>query len=151
MEILERRPSSGILERLRTPAILDAALTIPFLILEVANGGVRNGFPAALFVGMWPLSLSFFLALIPAARAMRAGEERSQTPFALLARIGAALLVAGAWIGLALDQMHCFLGVPNCDQSRHHAKKRRSRRVPVPPLLRVHPAFQPIRDPAATA
>ena len=98
------------------PVILGSVVTLPFLILEAVNrGGFHDAFPVVLFVVMWLLSLSFFVVLMPVARSLGVKEAREAAPFALLPRLAVSLLVAGVWISLVLDQMPCFLGVPNCD------------------------------------
>ncbi len=35
--------------------------------------------------------------------------------FRLMPRVAIVVLIAWLWVGLVVDQMPCFLGVPNCD------------------------------------
>jgi len=52
--------------------------------------------------------------LIPVVRMFRA-EKNVKGSFSLLARVAVMIALAWSWIGIVLDQMPCFLGVPNCD------------------------------------
>jgi hypothetical protein len=63
---------------------------------------------------MWLLPLSFILIVMPIVRNL-AGNRNLANRVRLLPRIALATLIAWLWIGLILDQMPCFLGVPNCD------------------------------------
>jgi hypothetical protein len=97
-------------------AIISLALVLPFLLLEFINGGgFGKSFPVVLFGLMWLLSLGFILLFMPLVRAVPAAEP----PLARLARLGPRLILLGLiawfWIALVVDQMPCFLGVPNCD------------------------------------
>ena len=96
---------------LRNAAIVSTLLMAPFIILESATtGGFPRGFPAALFGFMWVLGLSFVGIL----RSVAAGR-RADPNFMLVLKIGALVLIAWIWVTLVIDQMPCFLGVPNCD------------------------------------
>jgi len=101
---------------LRAPAIISSVLVLPFMILEFVNRrAFHEDFPIPLFAIMWLLPVSFILILTPIVRRLRAQERSAANPLSLL--LGAVLLVllAWLWVGLILDQMPCFLGVPNCD------------------------------------
>jgi hypothetical protein len=60
--------------------------TIPFSILEIINQGLTPDFPLLLFGLLWLLSVVFI-----------------------------ATLAAWMWLSVVIDQMPCFMGVPNCD------------------------------------
>jgi hypothetical protein len=97
------------------PAIVSSLIVLPFAILELMNqDGMPLNFPIPLFGVMWLLPFSFILILGATRRSLRANERRA---FALkvLPGVLAMILVAWFWIGLVVDQMPCFLGVPNCD------------------------------------
>ena len=99
---------------LTTSAILSSVLVLPFVILEIINrGGIDTRFPVVLFALMWGLAFVFFAGSIAIARNARAGIMAS--PLSLAARIVILLVIAVFWTGLAVDQMPCFLGVPDCD------------------------------------
>jgi hypothetical protein len=56
-------------------------------------------------------ALSFFVLLMPLVR--RLGAEKSMNHLIVWPRV--VILIAWMWVGLVVDQMPCFLGVPNCD------------------------------------
>jgi cation transport ATPase len=106
----------AILTNLRLPALISLLLVIPFMIMEVVNRrGFNEGFPIPLFVMMWLLPLSFILTVMPIVRNLRAGNSLITQPVSLLIRIVILVFVAWMWTSLLIDQMPCFLGVPNCD------------------------------------
>jgi hypothetical protein len=101
---------------LTVPAIVGSALVLPFMILEVRNRGeFDDGFPLALFVVMWLLSASFIFVLTPIVRDLGAGSRATAHPRSLVPRVVLLILITWLWVGLVIDQMPCFLGVPNCD------------------------------------
>ena len=83
------------------PAVAAFALVLPFVLLEAVNRGVDRNFPVVLFALMWLLASAFVAILMRPSRWW----------------LRAALLIpiAAFWVGLVVDQMPCFLGVPNCD------------------------------------
>jgi hypothetical protein len=106
----------AILTNVSLPALISLLLVIPFMIMEVVNKrGFNEGFPIPLFVMMWLLPLSFILTLRPIVRYLRAGNSLITQPVSLLIRIVILVFVAWMWTSLLIDQMPCFLGVPNCD------------------------------------
>jgi hypothetical protein len=101
--IMEGDIMQTILTNLRLPAIVSFLLILPFMIMEVVNRrNFNEGFPIPLFVFMWILPMLFLLIGMPIVRNIRAGNSILANPIALLIRV-------------AIDQMPCFLGVPNCD------------------------------------
>jgi len=64
---------------------------------------------------MWLLPLIFILTVMPIVRNLRAGNSLIAQPVSLLIRIVILVSVAWMWTSLLIDQMPCFLGVPNCD------------------------------------
>lgn len=86
----------------------------PLMVLERINQP-NSAFPFALFAIMWLLAALFVAILMPLARKIRRENGVSSHPTTLL--LGAFVLVifAAMWGGLLVDQMPCFLGVPNCD------------------------------------
>ena len=100
----------------QSPALISLLLVIPFMIMEVVNRREFNaGFPIPLFIMMWVLPLSLILIATPIIQNMRAGNNIMAHPVNLLLRVIALILVAWFWAALLIDQMPCFLGVPNCD------------------------------------
>jgi hypothetical protein len=101
---------------LRMPAIISLLLVIPFMIMEVMNRQHFNeGFPIPLFVMMWLLPVIFILTGMPIVRSLGAGNSLMAHPVNLLIRVVILVFIAWMWATLLIDQMPCFLGVPNCD------------------------------------
>jgi hypothetical protein len=97
------------------PATASLRFVLPFMILELMNrGGPLQDFPIPLFVLMWLLGFSFILILTATRRSLRTPDRRARV-FKVLPGVVAMILVAWFWISLVVDQMPCFLGVPNCD------------------------------------
>ena len=102
------------LTNLRWPLLISTLLVLPFLLLELVNRwSYQEGFPIPLFGLLWLLPLGFILILAPVVRDVRAGDKLKYISFVL--RIVLLILIAWLWVAIVLDQMHCFLGVPNCD------------------------------------
>lgn len=102
--------------QLRSSAIISTLLVVPLVILEVMNRrGFAEDFPIPLFGALWLLPLVFLFTLMPVLRALRAGDTIRLHRVGTLARVAVLIVVAWLWISLLLDQMSCFLGVPNCD------------------------------------
>ena len=103
---------------LRTAAIVGLVLALPFAVLElVSNPVTRESAPslALLFGLLWLLPTAFVAIVAPIVRGARAGHGILANPAGILLRLPLLLLIAVAWTGLLIDQMPCFLGVPNCD------------------------------------
>ena len=71
--------------------------------------------PILLFGSLWLLPVAFILILMPIVRTVRVGNRIMVNPISLLLRVAFLILIAWLWVGTILDQMPCFLGVPNCD------------------------------------
>ncbi len=93
-------------------AIISSLLVLPFVVLELVN---RGSFPLPLFVAMWLLGFSFMFIATPLARVVRDRNIQIVRPLSLVSRAICLILIVFFWVGLVLDQMPCFLGVPNCD------------------------------------
>ena len=99
-------------------AVISSILVLPFLLLELINRQefrAREGFPFTLFAWLWLQPVAFGLILMPTVRYMRAGNKSRLYPIRLLLSAAVLILIAWLWVDLLLDQMPCFLGVPNCD------------------------------------
>jgi hypothetical protein len=106
----------SILTNLRGPAIISFLLIIPLMVMEVVNRrNFHEGFPIPLFVIMWLLPLLFILTATPIVRNRRAGKSIIANPVILVIRVVFLAFLAWTWFGILMDQMPCFLGVPNCD------------------------------------
>ena len=116
MESAESRRLSGVQANLKASAVISSALVLPFMILELVNRrGFHEGFPIPLFSVIWLLPFAFTLILIPTVARLRAGSKRTADRLIILLSLALLILIALVWIGIVVDQMPCFLGVPNCD------------------------------------
>jgi len=114
--IKEMNPMKNILTSLRSPAIISLLLVVPFMILELVNRrNFNEGFPVPLFGFLWILPILFIITMMPIVRNIQAGNSIIANPIILLIRVVFLAFIAWMWISLMIDQMPCFLGVPNCD------------------------------------
>ena len=108
----------SIITTLGSAALISFILVLPFAILESLNHTItRQNAPGLilLFGLLWLLPMSFIVILAPIVRTMRAGNSILANPVNLLFRVAFLALIAMMWGGLLIDQLPCFLGVPNCD------------------------------------
>ena len=115
MPILKAPHPPKAFENLKTSAIVASVLVVPFMILEVVNQDLIAGFPVALFVFMWGLPFAFISILIPIVRSLQPGHRNLPNTIVALPKIVLLIGIAWFWTALVVDQMPCFLGVPNCD------------------------------------
>lgn len=111
-------PSRTITADLRSAALVSFILVVPFAILESLNQTItRRNAPGfvVLFGLLWLLPVAFIVILMPVVRNLRAGDSLPANPINLLWRVASLALIAMIWGVLLLDQMPCFMGVPNCD------------------------------------
>ena len=105
-----------ILTNLRSPALISLLIVLPFMILELVNRrNFNEGFPFPLFGFLWVLPIIFIVTLTPIVQTVRTGNSVMAKPISLLLRVALLLFIAWFWFGIVIDQMPCFLGVPNCD------------------------------------
>lgn len=108
----------SIITTLGSAALISFILVLPFAILESLNHTItrQNASGLILLFGLlWLLPMAFIVILAPIARTLRAGNIVMARPITLLFRIAFLALIAMMWGGLLIDQLPCFLGVPNCD------------------------------------
>ena len=114
--ILEGDLMQTILTNLKSPALISFLIVLPFMILELVNRRNFNAdFPFPLFIIMWLLPMLFILTGMPIIRNIRAGNSILANPVILLIRVVFLIFITWFWTALLIDQMPCFLGVPNCD------------------------------------
>ena len=111
-------PKKNLAISLKSAALISLILVLPFAILEALNNTItgRNG-PGliVLFSLLWLLPTAFILILVPVVRAVRGGDRVMAHPVSLLLRVAFLASIAMMWGGILIDQMPCFMGVPNCD------------------------------------
>jgi hypothetical protein len=101
---------TALVSQVRSSAIIALLLVLPFAILEATSIRSISSLPLPLFATLWLLTVTFVLTL-------RSLVHRSHVAplYSHLAKLALMILVGGLWVSLVLDQMPCFLGVPNCD------------------------------------
>lgn len=96
--------------------LISSSLVGPFVVLQLVNRRTfHEDFPFVLFAFMFLHSLFIVLLLTPALRRLRAeGHLRALTLGHWTGLVLAAFLMFG-YAEVVVDQLPCFLGVPNCD------------------------------------
>ena len=89
--------------------IVSWSLVLPLALLELINRpDALQNFPWVLFGFLWVLAFSFTLVLTRLFR-------RRASRLGLAAGVGFLIFAAWMWGSVVVDQIPCFLGVPNCD------------------------------------
>lgn len=117
-DALRTEAQTRVAADLMSAALIGLVLVLPFAVLESLNQTVtRQNAPGLLilFGLLWLLPTTLVVALAPLARSLRAGNSLLANPADLLLRVALSVFVLMLWGGLLLDQMPCFMGVPNCD------------------------------------
>jgi hypothetical protein len=97
-------------------ALIGLILVAPFVFLELRYGsGSYSNPPISLFGLLWALGTIFLITVASMAQTARVGGGLLAHPVTLSLRLIFLLLVAWCWGFLIIDQLPCFLGVPNCD------------------------------------
>jgi hypothetical protein len=92
------------------------AAVVPFMILEMINGQEPySNLPIPLFAILWLLPAAFFAILMPMMRSLVAGNDTKLRPTTVVLTAAVLVIIASMWAGIVIDQMPCFLGLPNCD------------------------------------
>jgi hypothetical protein len=86
---------------------------LPLLVFELLNRDLDGKFPVPLFAVLWVLPFAFVL-LFPSV-IWPSTCKGAATQLRRLATTVCLLGIALLWGAIVLDQMPCFLGVPNCD------------------------------------
>ena len=96
--------------------LISAALVAPFVVLQLVNRrAFHEEFPVVLFIFMSVHSLLIVLLLTPALRRLRSEGRLSALNVGHWTGLLLGAVLACAYAGVVLDQLPCFLGVPNCD------------------------------------
>lgn len=66
-------------------------------------------------IAMLLLPVAFIVNLVPIVRNIRSGKSLVATPVNLVLAVALLVLIAATWGALLVDQVPCFMGVPNCD------------------------------------
>jgi hypothetical protein len=111
-------PPKNIAINPKAAALISFILMLPFALLESLNSTItKQNAPGliVLFGLLWLLPVAFIVILVPIVRSVRAGNSLLAQPINLLFRVAFLALIAMMWGGLIIDQLPCFMGVPNCD------------------------------------
>lgn len=111
-------PTKNIVTNLKSAALISLILVLPLAILEYLNNTItKQNAPGliVLFGLLWLLPVAFIVILAPVVRTVRAGQSVMANPVNLFFRLAFLAFIAIVWGSLLIDQMPCFLGVPNCD------------------------------------
>ena len=98
-------------------AIISFILVLPLAILEALNNTVtkENVFGLLLLFGvLWLLPTAFIVILRSILRSAR-GNRLVANPITISLKIASLALIAMVWGWGLVDQLPCFLGIPNCD------------------------------------
>ena|SRR5688572_24988611 len=126
----KRTMSSKTLVLISLVLALPMALFYPIFILEVEPlyrlfvsmfvvDGSRPFIPDSIditgIIAMLLLPVAFIVNLVPIARNRRAGNSLMAVRINLVLAFAILVLIAVTWGALFVDQLPCFMGVPNCD------------------------------------
>ncbi len=106
----------GTLKSFVTALLVSSTLVAPFIVLQWVNRRApHEGFPFVLFIFMSLHSLAIVLLLTPALRRLRSEGEFRALKLGHWAGFVLAAILVFAYVDVVIDQLPCFLGVPNCD------------------------------------
>jgi hypothetical protein len=106
----------GSLKPFVAPLLIGATLVAPFIVLQLVNRRrFHEAFPFVLFTFMSLHSLFIGLLLAPALRRLRAETTLSALTLGHWAGLSLGVFLGYVYAGVVIDQLPCFLGVPNCD------------------------------------
>ena len=112
-------PTKNIATTLIWAALISLIFVAPFAFLELRYNTETSRdllhFPVPVFGLLWLLATAFIIAIAPIVRTIRTGDRLLARPVKLMFRLVFLALVAWMWGSLLIDQLPCFLGVPNCD------------------------------------
>lgn len=118
LQTMMNNKTKRIITTFGAAALISFILVLPFAILESLNQPItKQNAPGLilLFGVLWLLPTAFIFILVPIVRAVRAGDSLLAHPLTLLFKVAILVFLAWFWGSLFIDQLPCFLGVPNCD------------------------------------
>lgn len=98
-------------------AIISFILVLPLALLEALNNTITKENVSGLlllFGLLWLLPTAFIVILMSILRSTR-GNRLVANPITLSLKIALLALIAMVWGWGVVDQLPCFLGIPNCD------------------------------------
>lgn len=104
------------IKRILLPLLLGLLAMLPFMIMEVVNlGRIPDPFPFAIFLYLWLMFALLIMSLSAILHLAKSKLNRKERFPALLLNALVIVFCAISIITLLVDQMPCFLGLPNCD------------------------------------
>lgn len=96
--------------------LISVGMVGPFAVLQLVNRMAFNeGFPFVLFAFMSLHALLIVLLLAPAVRRLRESGSLRALKLGHWAGLLVGVVLAVGYADVVIDQLPCFLGVPNCD------------------------------------
>ncbi len=112
----QNQTATGTLKPFVTSLLISSTLVAPFAVLQLVNRrAFHEEFPFVLFTFMSLHSLLIVLLLRPALRRLRAKRKLGALKLGHWAGLVLSDVLAFAYVNVIIDQLPCFLGVPNCD------------------------------------
>ena len=112
----ENQNTLDLLKSLGASVLLSATLVVPFIILQWVNRRtLQEAFPVVLFLFMSLHSLFIVFLLRPVLRHIRAERSLRALKFGHWVSLLLGAFLIYVYVGVVIDQLPCFLGVPNCD------------------------------------
>ena len=114
--MIQDHAAPGALKSFGASLLISATLVAPFIVLELVNRRTfREDFPFVLFTFMSLHSLFIVLLLTPALRRLRAERSLKALGLGHWAGLLLGVFLVFVYANVVIDQLPCFLGVPNCD------------------------------------
>lgn len=102
--------------RLAAPVFISSTLVIPLVVLQWMNRrAFHEDFPFVLFAFMSVHALFIVLLVTPALRQLQLERRLGALKFHHWAGLAVAAVLISVYAEVVVDQLPCFLGVPNCD------------------------------------
>ena len=99
-----------------TALLISSTLVAPFIVLQWVNRRVfHEDFPFVLFTFMSLHSLFIVLLLTPTLRRLRSERDLRALKLGHWTGLVLSTFLVIVYANVVLDQLPCFLGVPNCD------------------------------------
>jgi hypothetical protein len=106
----------GTLKTFVTSLLISCTLVAPFIVLEWVNRRTfHEDVPFGLFTFMSLHSLFIVLLLAPAVRRLRSEGNLRALKLGHWAGLVLSAFLIFVYADVVIDQLPCFLGVPNCD------------------------------------
>ncbi len=106
----------GTLKSFVTSLLISSTLVAPFIVLQWVNRrAFHEEFPFVLFTFMSLHSLFIVLLVTPALRRLRSERNLSALKLGHWAGLVLSAFLMFVYADVVIDQLPCFLGVPNCD------------------------------------